>query len=68
MLGGNMAEGDEAIQQLFTDKMTVKLNVLGSLVKNLIFGYIDGSLIITLDGNGGDVYNGEVIEQTAELS
>ena len=68
MLGENMAESDEAIQQLFADEMTVKLNVLGSLVKNLIFGYIDGGLIITLDGNGGDVYNGELIEQMAELS
>ena len=61
-----MTERDEAIQQLFTDKMAIQFNVLGPLMENRILGNVDGSLVITFDRDRSDGVNGELMKQPAK--
>ena len=65
-LSRDITERNEAIQQLFTNKMTIQFNVLGPLMENRILGNVDGSLVITLDRDRSDVINGELMKQPAK--
>ena len=45
MLRRNMTKTNKAVHKCLADKMTIKFNVLGALMKDGVFGYIYSGLI-----------------------
>jgi len=66
MLGGDMTERDQAIQELLPDKVTIQLDVLRPFMEDRIFGYVNCSLVVTLDGKGSEICNGQLMKQPTE--
>jgi len=61
-----MMQGDQTSHELLTNKVTVKLNVLGSFMKDGVLCNVNGCLIIAFDWNGMDGINCKLTEQTTQ--
>ena len=59
---GSVAEWNEAIQELFPDKVVVNFDVLGAFMKHGVSCYIDGSMVITYDKNMSDGRNSQLMK------
>ena len=66
MFGRNMAEFDQAFHELVANEVTIKLDVLGTLVENRILSDIDCSKVVTLHRYGGDGSNGKFVEKATQ--
>ena len=60
-LGIDMAERDQSLHKLLSDKMAIKFDVLGSIMIYGILGNVDSSLVVTLERNGSDIFYCELM-------
>ncbi|KAL0426861.1 UNVERIFIED_CONTAM: hypothetical protein Slati_2860900 [Sesamum latifolium] len=51
LLTGNVARKNETLFEVITNQVTIDVKMLGSFVKYGIFSDVDGSLIVTMEGN-----------------
>jgi len=65
-LGRNITKTNKALHELVSDEVVIKFDVFGSFTENGVFGYINGSQIVTFDRNGSDGGDSELMQQPAE--
>ena len=64
--GRHTGKGDRAIPKVLSQKMTVKFNVFGLLVKDIIMRYMDGTLTIIVKWFRLRLLNTQVREKLTE--
>jgi len=65
-LGGHMTKGNQALQKLFSHKVTIELDVLGPFMEDGVLGNVNCCLIVTLERYGSDGGDSELIKQPAQ--
>jgi len=61
MSSRNMAKANKSFHKFVPDKVTIKLSVFSALVKDWVFGNVNGSLIIAFHRNRCDIGDGELV-------
>lgn len=63
-----IGEFKETFEHFLSSKVTIKLNVLGPLMKNKIFTNMNGTLIVTIQGHMLEISDLKISEQSNKPS